>query len=671
MQSPREKQSDSTIGVKNNNDPNFDPERAQGKAAALGSAQRGSSDDSKGFNTSDKFWGIYVEEAEKVDRDLVEEWTETADSILIFSGLFSAVVTSFIIESYKNLQPDPEDRLADIMITISAQLAASSDGSGNVPAYSPIDHDHFEPRSINVWMNGLWLSSLTFSLITAVFATLLREWARAYRQSIAHHQIPYKRGTIRAYLFAGLEKWKMAEVIDLVPALIHITLILFLAGLTLFLWDLNESLAIMVLVITGGSSVAYGLFSIGTLAFYDFPYHTPLSQWMLRVVSYILSLFSAKWSLMSKVSNLRQSAALKDSRALQQAFLFVMATANEDREIEKLADSLPGLLDNQNPNSAIQDQVTQQELSRKFLVRQAPALSRMLDEIPEQNLTDVEKAEKTTVFLHSISSALCHTRIDRMLGLEGLNEAWFSRSLLYFLHPTTEVARCAMTIYAHLCTAETIPRPSVSLTPDQLLTSKALEQLRGYSLPSLPPWVPSNTPSISWDMVVGCFVRTDQDPAGFIRKAWPDVYKTLASINSKQNNRVRASSPTPPASAITSPNSPIGGGPPPVGSMPAEDRIPLAFTEAAAHLLKRHGEASDLHSELSDDIHKLVRACFVFKYRHEVHDALERALQSHREVCPEGERLYNDFKEIKLTFLDIGSIPQATRRDSARVVSPQ
>ncbi|KAJ6545443.1 hypothetical protein B0H19DRAFT_907503, partial [Mycena capillaripes] len=52
-------------------------------------------------------WAVYVSEAEKYDRGLVESWKSDMEGLLIFAALFSSILTAFIIESYKSLNPDP------------------------------------------------------------------------------------------------------------------------------------------------------------------------------------------------------------------------------------------------------------------------------------------------------------------------------------------------------------------------------------------------------------------------------------------------------------------------------------------------------------------------------------------------------------------------------------
>ncbi|KZV82927.1 hypothetical protein EXIGLDRAFT_626369, partial [Exidia glandulosa HHB12029] len=56
-----------------------------------------------------RVWKVYRDEATAQDEAMLDGWNKTLDILLIFAGLFSAVATAFVIESYKFLQPDYEE----------------------------------------------------------------------------------------------------------------------------------------------------------------------------------------------------------------------------------------------------------------------------------------------------------------------------------------------------------------------------------------------------------------------------------------------------------------------------------------------------------------------------------------------------------------------------------
>ncbi|KAJ7133166.1 hypothetical protein C8R44DRAFT_556160, partial [Mycena epipterygia] len=62
-----------------------------------------------------KLWSVYIAQAEKYDKDLVESWRRNMEGILIFAGLFSASLTAFLIESYKMLTLDSGDSRTELL----------------------------------------------------------------------------------------------------------------------------------------------------------------------------------------------------------------------------------------------------------------------------------------------------------------------------------------------------------------------------------------------------------------------------------------------------------------------------------------------------------------------------------------------------------------------------
>ncbi|KAF8177541.1 hypothetical protein K438DRAFT_1479335, partial [Mycena galopus ATCC 62051] len=121
-------------------------------------------------------WSIYVGEAERYDAALVESWRADMEGMLIFSGLFSASLTAFLIESYESLQPDSGDLTVATLSQISQQLAAIAiDQPFTLQTPPP-----FEPTTASLWCNALWFISLSLSLTCALLATLVEQWAREF-----------------------------------------------------------------------------------------------------------------------------------------------------------------------------------------------------------------------------------------------------------------------------------------------------------------------------------------------------------------------------------------------------------------------------------------------------------------------------------------------------------
>ncbi|KII87739.1 hypothetical protein PLICRDRAFT_112039, partial [Plicaturopsis crispa FD-325 SS-3] len=69
-----------------------------------------------------KVWDHYLLEARIRDKDMLSSWSSNMDALLTFSGLFSAVVTAFIIEFYKLLQPDPQQTSNALLLEIAQSI---------------------------------------------------------------------------------------------------------------------------------------------------------------------------------------------------------------------------------------------------------------------------------------------------------------------------------------------------------------------------------------------------------------------------------------------------------------------------------------------------------------------------------------------------------------------
>ncbi|KAF9001803.1 hypothetical protein BDZ89DRAFT_968198, partial [Hymenopellis radicata] len=181
-----------------------------------------------------RVWRVYVEEAAAFDDNMIGQYRDGLDVMLVFAGLFSAVVTSFLVQASQNLQTDFIEVSAVLLHDLVAlQLAIAHGlplGNSTSPSLDPVTA--FEPDAIHVWINGLWAVSLSASLAVALAAVLVKQWL--------HHYISLPSGTsgvrshIRQYRYMGLQKWCVHVIIGLLPITMHISLTLFLSGLILY-----------------------------------------------------------------------------------------------------------------------------------------------------------------------------------------------------------------------------------------------------------------------------------------------------------------------------------------------------------------------------------------------------------------------------------------------------
>lgn len=156
--------------------------------------------------------------------------------------MFSAILTAFIIEFYKNLQPDPQQTAADLLLNISQTLQGPQLGS---VGYTP---QAFTVPAGELVANILWFSSLACSLGAAMIAMVVKQWLQFYTLGL-DSGTPYDYAHKRQYRYNALLAWHVPGIISALPMLMHVSVMLFFVALVLQLWQINTSVAIVTLTL--------------------------------------------------------------------------------------------------------------------------------------------------------------------------------------------------------------------------------------------------------------------------------------------------------------------------------------------------------------------------------------------------------------------------------------
>ncbi|KAF8263946.1 hypothetical protein EI94DRAFT_537389 [Lactarius quietus] len=209
----------------------YPPESA---ASAQSQAPHGGSNFVDG---SGPIFSMYLEMASEEDKKKAENWKADADGILIFTGLFSAVVASLISVSIQDIRPNQQITSNFYLANIYQAVADPNRSNfSSTPLPSP---PTFSPPTFAVWVNALWFLSLVISLTCALLATLLQQWARRYLKVTQPHYSPHKRARIRAFFAEGVDKFFLPWAVEVLPTLLHVSLFLFFAGIAVFLCNVN------------------------------------------------------------------------------------------------------------------------------------------------------------------------------------------------------------------------------------------------------------------------------------------------------------------------------------------------------------------------------------------------------------------------------------------------
>ncbi|KAK0471470.1 hypothetical protein IW261DRAFT_1344446, partial [Armillaria novae-zelandiae] len=176
-------------------------------------------------------WRAYSDESGKYNADMVAQQRAKLNIILVFAGLFSAVVTAFIIQSSANLKPDYQ-KTASLLLWdhVNIQRAVANGTSIDALITSNTDPTaHFTPDHNDVVSYAVLWTSLALSLATAFFAILLDAWYFHYLWPIGK-ELKFCART-RHFGYANGVSGLIRGYIGLLQLLLHLSVIIFLYGL--------------------------------------------------------------------------------------------------------------------------------------------------------------------------------------------------------------------------------------------------------------------------------------------------------------------------------------------------------------------------------------------------------------------------------------------------------
>ncbi len=162
-----------------------------------------------------------------------------------------------------------------------------------IPVSSLNPQTAFLPTATDVWVNGLWFTSLFISLTTALVAVLVKQWLHHY--VVLPSGTPRERCFIRQYRYLGFQKWRVEVIIGVLPVLMHLALVLFFIGLSLFLHPLQAALSWIIWTGTVLLIVAYVIVTILPMCFPQCPYRTPLCDLAYPPYFYVTSLVQSHY----------------------------------------------------------------------------------------------------------------------------------------------------------------------------------------------------------------------------------------------------------------------------------------------------------------------------------------------------------------------------------------
>ena len=294
----------------------------------------------------------------------------------------------------------------------------------------------FTPPRSAVWVNGLWFLSLVISLTCALLSTLLQQWARRYLRVAYPRCSPHKQARIRAFYKHGVEKLHIPWAIELLPILLHISLFIFFAGLSVYLYTIDLTIFKVVTIWIAVCVVLYACLTFLPIIHKDSPYSAPLSASVSFCLTGIRFIFFRSLQRFPEVDpSICMPLRSRDPRAVHlddffshsmsktaeefavklkpdidyRSLLWTFDTLDEDKDLEKFFEALPRLCDSATGKKL--------ELQQGFIIQHKKKLSSALIGLMNRTLT----SNLVTEFVKQRRMIIC----TKVVGSTSLLGPWW------------------------------------------------------------------------------------------------------------------------------------------------------------------------------------------------------------------------------------------------------
>ncbi|KAG8943618.1 hypothetical protein FRC04_002779 [Tulasnella sp. 424] len=221
------------------------------------------------------FWKRYDRLADIHDKKMTSNLNTNLDVLLIFAALFSGINTTFISITMPDLSPNPADETS----TLIRLLVLRADNNTLTPAdLAP----PFSPNSTSIVVNCLLYASLSCSLLAAVGAMMAKEWLQSFDRTGQTGPLE-EQGRFRQLKFNGVEQWRLEAVIKFLPNLLLLSVVLFFAGIGLFLLPINTAVAGIVIAFSGLGVILSGIAIVSGAVSPLCPYQSAASSALRRI----------------------------------------------------------------------------------------------------------------------------------------------------------------------------------------------------------------------------------------------------------------------------------------------------------------------------------------------------------------------------------------------------
>ncbi|KAL0068352.1 hypothetical protein AAF712_004430 [Marasmius tenuissimus] len=263
------------------------------------------------FDEEAAIWNAYIKEAERFDDDMIGGFQDTIDSVLVFAALSAGVIATLVAQTSQTLEPDQAKITNQLLVEqviplLRAAGNATAIGLVPLPSVGPDTPTHSDT---DVATNALGYLSLALAVGTAIVSVLVKQWLQLYLAPASRSN--QDRALTRHLRYASLLKWRLPEVVGLLPLLLHFSLGVFAIGILVSVFDLDPSVGYMIIVVTIGVLAIYVATVFLTAFAVNSPYRIPI---LYRPIHTVLRLFEKGWFAIRRMLGMgRQRTAFRPS----------------------------------------------------------------------------------------------------------------------------------------------------------------------------------------------------------------------------------------------------------------------------------------------------------------------------------------------------------------------
>jgi hypothetical protein len=197
---------------------------------------------------------------------------------------FSAILTAFTIEFYKQLQPDSAGMSASLLLNLAVTLQCVANGTTytDLPA---VPSTKFQASENARWINGLWFTSLSLCLSVLAVAIFVKQWGQTYSPGLTG--LPKTYTQTHQFYYNGIERWHMSTIIGILPTVMYSSIFLFFfIGSLVLLWTLDPRISKVCLTIVVLAAAGYAVKTVLPVIYLNCPFELQLLD-LLRLLSHI------------------------------------------------------------------------------------------------------------------------------------------------------------------------------------------------------------------------------------------------------------------------------------------------------------------------------------------------------------------------------------------------